>query len=71
MTRIIIGKPRQCGMTRFAVHQHHKQMWESMFPNTPYPFEYGGVMTEDGLVTFGVYEKKRHLPVLASHYQKT
>jgi hypothetical protein len=67
--KITYGKPRQCGGERLMLHMQQKQAWEAMYPNTPYPFEYGGVMTQDGLVTFGVYEKERHLPVPIKHYQ--
>ena len=63
------GKSRQCGSERLMLYMQMKWMWESVFPDTPCPFEYGGVMTQEGLVTFGVYEKKRHLLVPISHYQ--
>lgn len=69
MNAIIYGKPRQCGASRFVAHQQQERLWKSMFLDTPYPFEYGPVMTSDGLVTFGVYEKQRHLPVPIKHYQ--
>jgi len=67
--KVIYGKTRQCGGERFMLYMQQRQMWEAMFPNTPCPFEYGGVMTQDGMVMFGVYEKPRHLPVPISHYQ--
>jgi hypothetical protein len=66
--RVVYGKPRQLGGERLMLHIKQKRMWEVMFPGTPYPFEYGGVMSEDGLMTFGVYEKQRNLPVPIKHY---
>lgn len=69
MSTVFYGKPRQCGASRFVHHMHMEQVWRSVFPDTPYPFEYGPVMTSDGLMTFGVVEKKRHLPVPIKHYK--
>ena len=67
--KIIYGKPRQCGASRFVAHAHQEQLWRAMFPGVPYPFEYGPVMAANGLMTFGVVEKKHHLPVPVSHYK--
>jgi hypothetical protein len=55
--QVRMGKGRQSGCSRFVAHMQRKEMWEVMFPGTPYPYEWGGV-DAGGVVTFGEKEKK-------------